>query len=722
MAKEKGFFQEEGLDVTLKEYENGIYVVKEVEEERAHFAIGRSSLVRDILDQNKELLLLFALAQADPVILQTTKRDDIKSLQDLKGKKAIVSGGTNGAGFDEFSVSIASMLISQGFKASDFTFIPARSYDPIDITNGYGDFITAYSTITPYHLKKLGFESQTFHPKDYGYDFYGDILFTHQGFYRSNPQIVDAFYKAALKGWHYAYEHIDESIELIKTKYNTQNLDRDILEFEANEFKKLSFFQNIPLGDINPIKIEKIVNSHRLLNLVKSPNMEYENFIYTPPSGDKVYFSSLEKIYLKKYKTLKVGIVKDLFPLDFQDQLSNHAGISHDILKIIAQKTGLNFQKVYDSLDNLIVALEDNKIDFIISIPSIEHPSFYFTDAFIDFEESLFVRENTKKLDKIGIFTLTKEQFKTKQKLILERFKDKEVVNFTNIDEAITKLRKKNIDALFAPKQSVYDTLNKNNIQDIELSFPDQILENNSLHVAVKKEADTLYSILEKSIKSIPLETSQELKNRWKPFVVQESFDWRKVYLSFGILIFVVLILTYKHNHIKKLNKKLQDLSSKDALTNLYNRRYFGEIAQSISQIASRKHLPLSFVMLDVDDFKKINDTYGHSFGDKVLQEIATILLETTRKSDIVARYGGEEFVILLPDTTKEGAKSIANKIQTHLRKKTFHLANTPLKVSMSIGISCINPDDKTTIEMLYKEADLAMYKAKSQGKNCIVA
>ena len=172
---------------------------------------------------------------------------------------------------------------------------------------------------------------------------------------------------------------------------------------------------------------------------------------------------------------------------------------------------------------------------------------------------------------------------------------------------------------------------------------------------------------------------------------------------------------------IQKMEKELRLLSLMDSMTKLYNRRYFSRISEHTISLARREQKELSIVMIDIDNFKNINDTYGHQVGDDVIIKLADTLMSIQRKSDIVCRYGGEEFVMLLPNTSLENAKLVAENI----RKKVEALCvEIPLKktveVTISLGISTVNMIDETSIEKSLKRADDALYHAKMNGKNMI--
>lgn len=160
-------------------------------------------------------------------------------------------------------------------------------------------------------------------------------------------------------------------------------------------------------------------------------------------------------------------------------------------------------------------------------------------------------------------------------------------------------------------------------------------------------------------------------------------------------------------------------LSLRDHLTNLYNRRYMEEFFKNELESSRRYNYPFSIVMLDLDDFKKINDTYGHSAGDAVLKGTAEIMRTNMRKADVIGRYGGEEFIIIMPKTTKSNALICMEKIRNLINSKTYNFNHKKIKVSASIGIATC-PEDGTDIQDLLTIADIRLYRAKRLGKNRI--
>jgi len=174
-----------------------------------------------------------------------------------------------------------------------------------------------------------------------------------------------------------------------------------------------------------------------------------------------------------------------------------------------------------------------------------------------------------------------------------------------------------------------------------------------------------------------------------------------------------------------RLFKEMERLSITDPLTGLFNRRYFYDALEKEIERVKRYKSSFSIVLLDIDDFKRVNDEYGHLAGDRVLQILADILRRTLRKVDIIARYGGEEFIVLLPNSEKEEAELIANRIREEVSKTVFECKSDKgvevlCPITISGGITTC-PDDFIELDKLLSAADRAMYEAKSLGKNRIV-
>ncbi len=164
--------------------------------------------------------------------------------------------------------------------------------------------------------------------------------------------------------------------------------------------------------------------------------------------------------------------------------------------------------------------------------------------------------------------------------------------------------------------------------------------------------------------------------------------------------------------------KKLKEFSFKDQLTGLYARKYMEEALNTVLYNFNRYSRPCSIIMFDIDDFKKINDVYGHLAGDAVLRTVASVVQRIIRRSDIPVRYGGDEFIVILPDTMLEDAVSVAEKIANKIQSIKFEKNGLTFKCTISIGITHIKDGD--TVETLLERVDKALYETKNKGKKGI--
>ena len=175
--------------------------------------------------------------------------------------------------------------------------------------------------------------------------------------------------------------------------------------------------------------------------------------------------------------------------------------------------------------------------------------------------------------------------------------------------------------------------------------------------------------------------------------------------------------------YYEEVEEYLSDLAINDGLTKIHNRRYFDDILSVEWKRARRERSPLSLIMLDIDYFKKYNDTYGHQAGDETLVKVAKAISETMRRpADIVARYGGEEFVVVLPNVAQEDAAKLSEIIRAKIEDLEIEhkLSSINKFLTMSLGIASIVPSSDSSPEELLKKADKALYNAKIRGRNCV--
>jgi two-component system cell cycle response regulator len=173
---------------------------------------------------------------------------------------------------------------------------------------------------------------------------------------------------------------------------------------------------------------------------------------------------------------------------------------------------------------------------------------------------------------------------------------------------------------------------------------------------------------------------------------------------------------------IKLAQQKLAEMATTDALTGLYNRRYFLESLQKEMGRADRMDSELSFYMFDIDRFKEVNDRHGHQAGDAVLSGLGRLLRETIRLVDVPSRYGGEEFAVLLPGTNLREAGSACERFRRAVADRDFTFNSVSVRITVSVGVASYWPRSGRSAAQLVEAADGALYQAKREGRNRVVA
>ena len=350
MAKEQGFYKDAGLDVQILPFSLGMNIPKMVNDGDVDFAIGRENLILEKAKYPK-IIALAAIFQATPLVLLTTKDSGIDSFNKFENKKLMRTKD------DGSEVSIKAMLASSKIDVKSIAQVE-HSHNIYDLIDKKVDIISAYTSKAPYILQKEQIKYNIFYPKDYGFDMYSDFLITNIDKYNNDYNIVEKFKKASLKGWEYAYNNIEQSVDIIFEKYNTQNLSKDELIFEANELKKLSYLNNNKLGDIKQEKVQRIYDLYNVMGYINN-EFKIDNFIvYDKKSRLEKWLylkfeehfglSLLWKILLIIFIIIGIFVYRQYFIIKLNKRLKNLVNIKTNRLKIMNKKLAIRIKKELD--------------------------------------------------------------------------------------------------------------------------------------------------------------------------------------------------------------------------------------------------------------------------------------------------------------------------------------------------------------------------------------
>lgn len=219
------------------------------------------------------------------------------------------------------------------------------------------------------------------------------------------------------------------------------------------------------------------------------------------------------------------------------------------------------------------------------------------------------------------------------------------------------------------------------------------------------------------------LEKDEPDPNSLKEMIEEVILDTRKVEQSSCELTLQLEKAKQEGNELRLKLEEAEREATRDVLTGLYNRKYFNKAIQALQDRYSEEATPFSVIMMDIDHFKKVNDTFGHKVGDSVLEFIGQTMTGSVKGRDVPARYGGEEFIVLLPATPSEGACKLAESLREQISSKTLKITKTQTTigvVTVSCGVAEVRNDD--TIDTVVDRADKALYLAKRSGRNKVMS
>ncbi len=725
IAKEKGYYDDIGLNVKIKEWQHGININDKLYNGESEYGVVRPSSLIDI-SKGKDLVYLAAIYQSNPLILLTNKSSGIKSIKDFKNKKIMITKD------HIIDSSLIAIFRSQGIEISDMKIIK-HSFDAKSLLNGEADLMAAYISNEPFILKELGGEPVIFTSKDYGFDFYNDILAVNKEYLNKNKDEVKKFTKATLRGFEYAFNHIDETIDIILEKYNTSNKTKEALLYEAKELKKLAYYKTNDIGYINIARLEKIYDIYKLFGLAKF-GLDIEEIVYNRLVS-KTKLSVDEKSYLESKKNLNVCISPEwAYPFNQIDKDKKYSGLGMDYLNILKQKLHVNLNLIktssWQETSNLI---SNKKCDIIpLAIKTKKRNRLKFTTPYLKFPVVITTKKDVNFIN--GEFGLKNKKVAIVKnhylKYFLEnKYYDLNFVEVKNIQEGFKKVKNSEIFAfLDALPTTIYNLRNSLYYDDLKISG--QLTQALNIKIGTKINDENLYEIIQKTINSISEEEKEKILNKWVPIEYEGKIDYTPVlqliFIFLGILALSLYwnrkisnsnrILKEAQKEIEQKNGELKKLANTDKLTQLFNRAKIDELLQDEIQLNQINFQGFGVCLLDIDFFKKINDTYGHQVGDKVLIQLAKSLMCNSRSSDYIGRWGGEEFLIILPKIKENVLEQIAQKIRTQIKKINF---DEHFNITVSVGVTMYKKEDNST--SIIKRVDDALYEAKQSGKDRVV-
>ena len=629
IAKEKGFYKELGLNLNIKEFDSDIDIINEVTSQKATFGTSYPSLILE-KSNGKDVVLLNAILQSSPHALITLESSNINSLKDFKDKTLMINkSAINAAPF-------VSMLQSNNVSFKNIKKVP-QTFNIKELIEKKVDISTVFTTNEPYYLNKKDIKYKIWDPKDYGFDFYDVLVFTSSSIANTNPIMVSNFKDATLKGWEYAFSNIEETAELILKKYNTQNRTRDALIYEAKELKKLAYYNNKKLGNIDTNSIQRIFDVYNLLGLTKD-TINLDKFIFKSNKNfESLGFTKEEKKYLsnKKFNIY----LNNWVPISiYNEERKRFDGLSLDYWNKIKEFIPINNNLIYsNSFLNSLEHIKKDENGIMISLSYTDDKSTYGT----------FSKPYTSY--PIGIATQDKEDFI----LNLHQLEGKRIAVGKNFS-AHKLLKKYYPGIIFVPVKNTIEALEllaKGKVYgaaDILLtlkyylqkySYTNLKVSGTSdfkfdIQIMVNKKNANLIPLINKAIEKISENDKKLFENKWIQTIKQvEKIDYTLVYIILIVFILIVLFLLWRHKELSKYKNALEEKTkqlndyveaSTDFVWEVDINGIYTEVSHRVESILG--YTPQEMIGKSVFEFMSKNN----------VEEISEIYKEVVMKKDYI--------------------------------------------------------------------------------------
>lgn len=740
-AIEKGFYRDEGLEVTLREAHAGVSIVDEVVSGRAEYGLGNADLLAS-WGRGVPVVLLANLFKHSPLVILARQDSGIRQPRDLIGKRLMTQQ------MDLNSAEISYMLHRSQVRPDQFEKIP-HTYRIDELVKGDVDAITAYITNQTHELQVAGVSIVIIDPANYGADFYSNNLFTSQKEIQSHPERVAAFRRASLKGWQYALEHPAEIVDLIFRQYS-QRKSPAALHFEAREVAKLIAREVYPLGSIDLQRLRRLQEVYLLSGAMTNASDDLQSFIWRGkdlPSPD-IRLTEEEKAFVREHPQVRLCAYPDWLPYESLDE-GRSVGIGPELLRQALAPVGIEVIDVAaPNWRDTLFALKERQCDLISAIVASpdRQPMISFTESYIDASNAIVTRDSQAYISDI-------RELKGKrlgvlaggihEELLSRYFPDIQLENYASMPAALNALSKGEVDGFIDTVAASGYGIRRSGLDNLHIAglFP----YNTPLAVGVRSDWPELRNLVQKAYDSFPEGRMNEIIRHWVQVTAEPEVSHTVLLRAALMMLLLIAVFLMFYSRLRRANRalakevvqrrkaeeatlrlndellsknqQLETLSRTDALTGLKNRYHIENVLEdAVIHCLSRQH-SLSIMLLDMDHFKSINDRFGHNIGDQALKAFAEVLKPFIYDGLLAGRWGGEEFLLILPETDLEQAFSVGQKIRQQVESTTFPEVG---RLTVSIGVAQLRPEESAY--QVINRVDRVLYQAKSSGRNCVVA
>lgn len=577
-AKEKGFYAEEGLNVLIHNRTLDINVVSQVVSGNADYGIGDSGILADYAN-GEPIKVLAAIFQHDPLVFISKQSSSIVSPYEMAGKRIM---------FDKVgrdSAPLIAVLLDADITDEKYSFIKPTMNSKA-LINDEADVMYAYISDQPYQYKKQGIKINIINPQNYGFDFYGDLIFTSQAELLAHPGRADRFERASIKGWQYALDHPEEIIKVILDKYNP-DADKDALRYEAKAMRKLILPKTIALGKIESSRLRRVADTYSKLKISKLlTDSEIQDFIHQ--GIDELNLTKQELAWLANHPVIRVGIKTDFAPYEWIDEHDKYVGLAADYMHLLEQRLGMRFDFIKGKTWNETLQMaKQGQLDLLASMiqSSAHNASFDFSEFYA---VSPVVVVTTNEIGHINSLDILAEKTVAVKKVCFWRdwlkthYPELKLIDADNTQEALQLVATGKADAYITDAAHASYTIKKSHILNLHLAST--TLDFNRFRIATLKSQTELSSIINKVLASTSKSQKKAITDKWMKLEVEHDIQFKKLIkyiVGVGIIFIFFSYWIYRlrrsEKALKEQDKKMNAIfeASNDAIFLLKNKRIF---------------------------------------------------------------------------------------------------------------------------------------------------
>jgi polar amino acid transport system substrate-binding protein len=450
-----------------------------------------------------------------------------------------------------------------------------------------------------------------------------------------------------------------------------------------------------------------------------------------------------EQNFIAEHPVIRFGIRSDRPPFELVKE-GKPAGITVDYLTAIANYAGFTAEFIVNNLpvDEALDMVEFTRRDFDTLAVSVKNKEralrFAFGENYLSYPMMIITHKNGpfigKTADLNGKLVAIEKGFLT-NKWLARDYPEINIVSVANSINALQMVNDEKVDAYIGNVAVANYMASHGGLANLKIIAPSDYGSINYSFIT-PKEWPELASILSKGYLALPANFHSETQQKWFSFQILETTNYTLIWGVLSVTLLIVIIILWwnrilrreklkteialkRLNRVqyllKKNNEKLKKLSITDKLTSLYNRAKLDQVLDAELQRSKRYATVFAVILIDLDHFKRVNDSYGHQAGDAVLVDVAKILTTHVRGVDLVGRWGGEEFLIICPETSQEGVYNLAENLRLVISSYGFGACG---QITASFGVSVYHEGDSR--DSIISKADAALYKSKHAGRNTV--